>query len=665
MTGPGPTSPEQIQVFYEIALSIGRGDTVEEVAQTALSSYLRRLNCSTGAVFERRTQPDGTVSYDLVAGVPRNPSYNRTFQVATDHLPDGDDAAFRASLPVVGSHDGTNYYLFGLPGFGLLVVVKSGQPFSAGTRAALVPLHERLGDACAGRNAEQEVRRTRQTLRAVIDTIPQEVFLKDADGTYTMANEATAASFGVRVAELEGATDREYVHGSEHRDPSETDQRVIESGEPVSLPDERLVDVDGRTRTVTTDIVPISVGDTDERHALVVATDTTERVEREAAIERTNTVLRTILDSLPAGVLVEDPNRDILAINQRLLDLLGVPTRAEMLVGNDCAAAAEGLKHLFADPKGFTDRVEELITRREPVRNEPLELADGRRLERDYVPYELPDGEASLWAYRDVTERAEREAELRTVRQQLRQSNEELEQFAYAASHDLKEPLRTVANYLTLLETLYDEGSTLDARALDLVANAVGATGRMQAMIDALLYYSRIDGQGGEFSPIDLDTVVEKAQLNLTVRLDEADAVVTSDPLPTVSGDGRLLVQLFQNLVDNAVKYNDSTPPTVHVEARPVDEDEVPESVSVDWTEQWCLVTVEDNGVGMNPAAADRAFDVFERLGRTDGEGIGMGLTLCQRIVSVHDGTVWVSSTPGEGTRVNLLLPLAESTDED
>ena len=663
MREPTATPPEQIQVFYEIALSIGRGETVAAVARTALSSYLRRLNCSTGGVFERREEPDGGATYDLVAGIPRQPTFNEAFEAAADHVAGGaepESAWHDETLPIAGTHDGSHYYLFDLPDFGALVVVKNGAPFSEGTLAALTPLHERLADACAGRRAAQEARRARETLRTVVDTIPQEVVVADADGQYRLANEAAAAARGVRVEELEGSTGPRRLGDEGGRGAGAVEQRVIETGDPVRIADEELVDADGGARTVTTDVVPLSVPGEAGRQALVVAADTTERVEREETLERTNTVLRTVLDTLPAGVLVEDPNRDILAVNQRLCDLLDVPVDAGSLVGADCAAAAHDLKHVFEAPEAFVDRVNERIAAREPVTDEPLTLADGRRLERDYVPYELPDGEANLWVYRDVTERAEREAELRETRRRLRRSNRDLEQFAYAASHDLKQPLRTVGNYLTLLEELYGVGSTLDERAFDLVESAVDATGRMQSMIDALLQYSRVDSRGGALEPTPLADVVDKARLNLTVRVEDADATVTADALPTVRGDPRLLVQLFQNLIDNGVKYNDSASPSVHVGARDaVDPAALPEPVAdgLDGSREWRHVYVEDDGAGMAESAVERAFDVFERLGRTDVDGTGVGLALCQRIVAYHDGAIWLTSAPGEGTRVDLLLP--------
>ena len=152
--------------------------------------------------------------------------------------------------------------------------------------------------------------------------------------------------------------------------------------------------------------------------------DITERREREQALEQTSTVLRTIVENLPMGVLVEDTERDVLMVNDRLGETFGISIDSEELIGRDCAAAAEELAELFADPEGFTQGITERLERREPVQNEELPLADGRVVERDYVPYTLPEGEAHLWLYRDVTARKQRKQELERSNQFLQDTQE-------------------------------------------------------------------------------------------------------------------------------------------------------------------------------------------------------------------------------------------------
>jgi len=238
--------------------------------------------------------------------------------------------------------------------------------------------------------------------------------------------------------------------------------------------------------------------------------------------------------------------------------------------------------------------------------------------------------------------RAERETELREAQAALKQSNEELEQFAYAASHDLQEPLRTVSSYLTLLERRY--GEELDGDAAEFIEFAVDGADRMRDMIQALLTYSRIDTRGESFKTVDLSTCFEQVTGSLEVKIAETDATVsTPSTAATVEGDPSQLAQLFQNLVDNAIKYNTGQP-TVDLSVHRHDE-----TVSIE---------VTDNGIGIDPDQIDGIFEVFQRLHtREEFEGTGIGLSICRKIVDRHGGDIEVESQPGEGSTFTITLP--------
>ncbi|QSG04405.1 Signal transduction histidine kinase [Halapricum desulfuricans] len=226
----------------------------------------------------------------------------------------------------------------------------------------------------------------------------------------------TFQSGAIGYADVIHDRDRERVfeEAAEHSD-GETDQF---SHDPY-----RTVTPDGTVRWVLDHTKNIRQ-DGEITHRLGYLVDITERKEREQELRRTNTVLRTIVESLPMDVLVEDAERDILMANNLLGETLGIPIAGDELIGRDCATAAEELRDLFADPEGFIEGITERVERREPVQNEELPLADGRVLERDYVPYTLPEGEAHLWLYRDVTERKQRERELERTSQFLRGTQE-------------------------------------------------------------------------------------------------------------------------------------------------------------------------------------------------------------------------------------------------
>jgi signal transduction histidine kinase len=241
-------------------------------------------------------------------------------------------------------------------------------------------------------------------------------------------------------------------------------------------------------------------------------------------------------------------------------------------------------------------------------------------------------------------ERARRnEKALARQAQELARSNEELEQFAYAASHDLQEPLRMVSSYLRLLERRYK--GQLDTDADEFIAFAVDGATRMQTLINDLLTYSRIGTRGKPFAPTDSAGVLNQALTNLQVAIEESGATVTHDEMPTVLADDMQLAQLLQNLAGNAVKFRKpDTPPQIHVGV---------ERSSGDW-----VFSVRDNGIGIDPQHFERIFLIFQRLhSREEYEGTGIGLAVCRKIVERHGGRIWVESEPGEGSTFYFTIP--------
>ncbi|SDR32401.1 sensor histidine kinase [Natronobacterium texcoconense] len=238
-------------------------------------------------------------------------------------------------------------------------------------------------------------------------------------------------------------------------------------------------------------------------------------------------------------------------------------------------------------------------------------------------------------AHFDITERYE-------YQRRLEQSNEQLEQFAYAVSHDLREPLRMVTSYLQLLEQQY--GDELDEDADEFIEFAVDGAERMEKMIEGILTYSRIDTQDNGLGSVDLEAVIDDVLQDLDVRIEETDAEITTESLPTVQGDASQLRQLFQNLLSNAIEYSGEGVPRVTISATREDD-------------EW-MVSVSDEGIGIDASDTDRVFEVFQRLhSHEEHEGTGIGLALCKRIVDKHGGDIWLESEPGEGTTISFTLP--------
>lgn len=240
-----------------------------------------------------------------------------------------------------------------------------------------------------------------------------------------------------------------------------------------------------------------------------------------------------------------------------------------------------------------------------------------------------------------VVERQGALEELRHTVAELRRSNDELEQFAYIASHDLQEPLRSISSFLQLIERRFRD--RLDDDGREFIAFAVEGANHLQRMIEGLLEYSKIGRRPPAPATVDLGLALDQALAQLAVAIREAGAVVSSDPLPTVSGDERQFVRLFQNLVANAVKFHGDSPPHIHVSSEP------------DVT--GVVVRVRDNGVGIAPEYQQRIFDIFRRLHGPEVPGAGIGLSLCRRIVECAGGRIWVESNQGMGATFSFTLP--------
>ena len=231
---------------------------------------------------------------------------------------------------------------------------------------------------------------------------------------------------------------------------------------------------------------------------------------------------------------------------------------------------------------------------------------------------------------------------------ELERSNEDLEQFAYVASHDLREPLSMVSSYLQLLQRRYQ--GQLDSEADEFIEISVKNAARMRMLIDDLLEYARLGTRGDEFGPTDCNAVLDQVVINLQVTIEKNAAKVTHDPLPSVLDDPQQLTQVFQNLIGNALKFRNQQTPVVHISVKKKSgESKAP----ADWT-----FTVQDNGIGLDPEFAERIFTIFQRLHtREEYSGTGIGLAICKKIVDRHNGRIWVESEVGKGTTFYFTLP--------
>lgn len=249
---------------------------------------------------------------------------------------------------------------------------------------------------------------------------------------------------------------------------------------------------------------------------------------------------------------------------------------------------------------------------------------------------------------RDITER--RDADLRL--RELTHSHRELEQFIHIASHDLREPLRKVLSFCDLL--LEEEGAALSVQGRGYVGSAMDATRRMQALLASLLSLTRVTSEGAGFNPCDLGEVLREVLADLELPIQERAAQVELGPLPALEADAAQMRQLFQNLVENAVKYaHDERPPRIRIAERPASEP------------GWIAVECRDNGIGFEPEYAERIFGVFQRLhGRERYGGAGIGLSICRKICQRHGGRIEAEGRPGEGAAFTIHLPRRHHPDD-
>jgi PAS domain S-box-containing protein len=352
---------------------------------------------------------------------------------------------------------------------------------------------------------------------------------------------------------------------------------------------------------------------------------------------------RQLLEAAPDAIIVVDQSGTINLVNSMAEKNFGY--RSDEIVGQPIEILV---------PSPFR---EQHIHHRQGYFDEPstrpmgsgLELT-GQRKDGSEFPAEISisplttdEGVLVTAVVRDITERKRTEQVLQKHATELERSNAELEQFAYVASHDLQEPLRIVASYTQLLSRRYKD--QLDEDANEFIDFVVDAATRMQNLINDLLSYSRVGTRGQEFEPTNLNSVLESVLKNLDLRIKDNHATVTHDALPTVMADDRQFLQLFQNLIGNALKFRGEDPPQVHIGFTRQDEE--------------YLFSVRDNGIGIDPQFVDRIFLVFQRLhGRGEYPGTGIGLAICKKIVERHGGRIWVESEPDAGSTFYFTVPV-------
>jgi PAS domain S-box-containing protein len=351
---------------------------------------------------------------------------------------------------------------------------------------------------------------------------------------------------------------------------------------------------------------------------------------------------RGLLEAAPDAMVVVNVAGEIVLLNVRAEKEFGY--RRDELVGQE-------VKNII--PVGFAERLlaDALRSAEDALEQKigtGIELT-GRRKDGSDFPIEImlspldsPEGILVTAAIRDISKRKKAEANLLRKVEELNRSNVELGQFAYIASHDLQEPLRMVASYTQLLSRRYK--GKLDAEADEFIGFAVDGASRMQLLIQDLLAFSRVGTKGRDLIDTSSEEALRKALRNLGSAIQESRALVTHDSMPAVMADETQLTQLFQNLIGNAIKYQNSGVPRVHI------------SVARNGDGK-CKFSVKDNGLGIAPQYFERIFGMFQRLHkREEFAGTGIGLAICRKIAERHGTSISVESEPGQGATFSFTL---------
>lgn len=364
------------------------------------------------------------------------------------------------------------------------------------------------------------------------------------------------------------------------------------------------------------------------------------REQAQADLWESQQQLQGILDNSPAFIFVIDRQNRHLLSNRSYEGLLH--TTNEQLVGK---SIYEVWSAEFAN--AFATINKQVLERGISIETEEIAPFGGEI--HTYLVNKFPLFDANGVPYAvcgistDITERKKAQAKLERLTIELQRSNRDLEQFAAVASHDLQEPLRAVRGFTQLL---MEYSNQLDESGQEYLNYVFDGAVRMQQLIHDLLAYSRLSSRSSKFALTDCNTVLLKAIANLRVAIQESQATITCDSLPMVSADKTQLLQLFQNLISNAIKFHREEPPQVRI-----------------WAElregEW-LFGVRDNGIGVESSYIEQIFEVFKRLhSRREFSGTGIGLAICKKIVECHGGRIWAESQPGQGTTFFFTIPIS------
>ena len=479
--------------------------------------------------------------------------------------------------------------------------------------------------------------------RGLLEAAPDAMVVVNQGGEIVLLNVQAEKQFGYRRDELVGQKVKNII-------PEGFAERLIADGtrtaaDALAQQIGTGLELTGRRKNGSEFPIEIMLSPLESAEGTLVTAAIRDISVRKAAEQHLSQMegrYRGLLEAAPDAMVVVNQGGEIVLLNVQAEKQFGY--RRDELVG-------QKVKNII--PEGFAERLiaDALRSTEDALAQQigtGIELTGRRKngsefpIEIMLSPLESAEGILVTAAIRDIATRKTAEAHLLHKVEELNRSNEELGQFAYIASHDLQEPLRMVASYTQLLSRRYK--GKLDSDADEFISFAVDGASRMQRLIQDLLTYSRVGTKDSDLLDTSCEEVLQQAIINLRGAIEESGALVTHDPLPAVVADEMQLVQLFQNLVGNAIKYQGPGVPRVHI------------SAAMNRENKW-MFSVKDNGLGIDPQYFERIFGMFQRLHkREEFAGTGIGLAICKKIVERHGGTISVESQPGQGSTFRFAL---------
>jgi PAS domain S-box-containing protein len=506
-----------------------------------------------------------------------------------------------------------------------------------------------IRDISVRKAAERHVAQMEGRYRGLLEAAPDAMVVVNQVGEIVLLNVQAEKQFGYRRDELLGQKVKNII-------PEGFAERLIADGtrtaaEALAQQIGTGIELIGRRKDGSEFPIEIMLSPLESPEGILVTAAIRDITEKKLAREETQQqhhLLQLIIESIADGVVVADCSGKFLLFNTAAKRCLGIGATN---TGPDQWSERYGT-YL---PDAVTPYPSHDLPLARALRGEIVDssevfirnaaVPDGRLVGMSGGPLRDEGGalRGGVVVFHDITERKKSEEHLVKTVAELKRSNDELQQFAYVASHDLQEPLRMVASYTQLLAERYK--GRLDSDADEFIAYAVDGSNRMQVLIQDLLAYSRAGTNGKALRKISSDNALTEALANLRATIQESGAVVTHDSLPLITTDGTQLAQIFQNLIGNAIKYRSAAVPNVHI------------SAVRNGGNEW-IFSVRDNGLGIDPQYFDRIFVLFQRLhGQAEFKGTGIGLAICKKMLERLGGRIWVESQPGKGSTFHFALP--------